>query len=75
MGGTYSTYVRVKNTYKILVGKPEGREDVENLGVYGKIILKLATEIGLKVMNSIRVDQDRDQFWAPVNTIIKPRFP
>jgi hypothetical protein len=29
----------MRNAYNILVGKPEGRDDLEDLGVDGKIIL------------------------------------
>jgi hypothetical protein len=30
----------MKNTYKFLVGKPEGKNHLESLGVNGRIILK-----------------------------------
>jgi hypothetical protein len=30
----------MKNVHKILVGKPEGKRPLENLGLDGKIILK-----------------------------------
>jgi hypothetical protein len=39
MGGTYSMHGRDEK-YKILVGKLKRRENAENLGVYGRIILK-----------------------------------
>jgi len=30
----------IRNAYKILVGKPEGKRHPEELGVYGRIILE-----------------------------------
>jgi hypothetical protein len=40
MYGACSTHVRDENTNKILVGKLEGRDRSEDLGVDGKIILE-----------------------------------
>jgi hypothetical protein len=31
---------RMRNTYKILVGKPKGRDHSEDLGIDGRIILE-----------------------------------
>jgi sulfite reductase beta subunit-like hemoprotein len=38
-GGTCSTYDR-RSTYKVFVGKPKGKNHLENSGVEGRIILK-----------------------------------
>jgi hypothetical protein len=38
MGWAYSTYGREK--YKILVGKPEGKNHSDDLGVDGRILLE-----------------------------------
>jgi hypothetical protein len=32
--------IEVRNAYKILVGKPEGKRPLEDLSVHGKIILE-----------------------------------
>jgi hypothetical protein len=39
-GGTCRAHGEKKNAYRILVGKPEGKRPVGNLGVGGRIILK-----------------------------------
>jgi hypothetical protein len=39
----------MRNTYKILVGKPEGKRPLKNLGVDGRIIRTSLWEIGWKV--------------------------
>jgi hypothetical protein len=38
MGVTCSTHGKEENAYKILVGKPKGRDYAEDQCVYGKII-------------------------------------
>jgi hypothetical protein len=40
MGGPCSTNGRYEKTYNILVGKPEGRDDLEDLRINGKGILE-----------------------------------
>ena len=41
MGGACSAYEEEGNAYRVLEGKPEGREHLEDLGIDGTIILKL----------------------------------
>jgi hypothetical protein len=36
MGGPCSAHLRVRNAYRIFVGRPEGKRPLENLGVDGK---------------------------------------
>jgi hypothetical protein len=65
-----------RNAYEILVGKPEGKRPlgrprrrwVDNI----KIDIR---EIGWGCMGWIDLAQDRDQWRALVNTVIKLRFP
>jgi len=59
----------MRNMYKILVGKPEWKrpflrprrrwEDNIRMGL---------REIGWEVVHWMHLAQDRDQWWAPVNT-------
>jgi hypothetical protein len=40
MGGVCSTHGEMRNAYKVLVGKPEGKRPQEDIDVGGSIILK-----------------------------------
>jgi hypothetical protein len=42
----------MRNAYKILVGKLEGRDYLEGLGIDGKIILEWILRCGLDVFGS-----------------------
>jgi hypothetical protein len=72
MGWACSTNWVKRNAYRVLVGKPEGKRLlgrprcrwVDNI----KIDLR---EIGLDGMNWIDLAQDRDQWRALVNTVMK----
>jgi hypothetical protein len=76
MGRACRTNGAKRNTYRILVGKPEGkrllgrprRRWVDNI----KMDLR---EIGWDVMDWIDLFQDRDQWRALVNTVINLRVP
>jgi hypothetical protein len=65
-----------RNAYRILAGKPQGKRQlvrprrrwVDNI----KIDLR---EIGWGGMDWIDLAQDRDQWWAPVNTVMNLRVP
>jgi hypothetical protein len=39
-GGNINTNAKLRNAHKILVGKPEGRDNLEDLDVDGRIVLK-----------------------------------
>jgi hypothetical protein len=39
MGGTCRSMEEIRNEYNILIGKPEGKDHSEDLGVDGRIIL------------------------------------
>ena len=43
-----------RNTYRVLVGKSEGREQLENVVLIGRIILKLS-RIRIEVVERIRL--------------------
>jgi hypothetical protein len=66
-----------RNAYRILVGKPEGKDHWEDQDVGGWTFLKwiLRREIGWDSINWIDLVQDRDQWRALVNTIMKLRVP
>jgi hypothetical protein len=65
-----------RNAYRILVGKPEGKRPlgrrkhrwVDNI----KMDLR---EIGWGGMGWLDLAQDRDQWWALVNTVMNIRIP
>jgi hypothetical protein len=60
-----------RNACRLFVGKPEGKR---RLG--GRIILKVDLgEIGWGGMDCIRLVEDRDQWWAVVNTVMNLRVP
>jgi len=40
MGGACSTYGASRGVYRVLLGKPEGKNYLESQDVYGKIILR-----------------------------------
>jgi hypothetical protein len=40
MGGTYGTHEAGRGVYRVLVGRPEGRDQLEDLGVSGRITLR-----------------------------------
>jgi hypothetical protein len=44
MGGACSTNGEKRNAYKILVGKPDGKNHQEDLDVDGRIILRCILE-------------------------------
>jgi hypothetical protein len=59
-----------RNAHKILVGKPEGKRSLADLGVDGRIILQW-----WEVVDWMRLAQDRNQFLAVVNTVMNLWFP
>jgi hypothetical protein len=76
MGGACGSHGDVSGAYNILVGRPEGRRPLgrpnrrweDNI----KMILR---EIGLGVVDWIHWAQDRDRWWALVNTVMNLRVP
>jgi len=52
--------------YRILVGKPAGRDHLEDSGIYGRIILRWIFKKWIKGMDWIDLTQGRDRWWALV---------
>jgi hypothetical protein len=48
-----------RNTYRVLVGKSEGREPLENVVLDGRILLKLSRS-RMEVVERIRLAQEKD---------------
>jgi hypothetical protein len=65
-----------KNSYKHLVGKPEGRDSLEELGIDGRITIKWVLKgIVLEDVEWINLAQDRNKCQAVVNTTMNFRVP
>jgi hypothetical protein len=64
----------MKNAYNFSVGKPEWRNHSEDLRVDGKIIMDLR-EIWWEDVDWIHLAQDREQWWAFVNTVMNIWIP
>jgi hypothetical protein len=64
----------MRNAYNILVGRPEGKRPPgrPRLRWEDKIRMDLR-EIGWEGVGWIHLPQDRDQWWAPVNTLMNLR--
>jgi hypothetical protein len=57
--------------YKVLVGKPEGRNHLEDPGIDGRIILSWIFGSGMVGVNWIDIVQVRDSWRALVNMVMK----
>jgi hypothetical protein len=66
---------QMRNTYNILVGKPEGTRPLGRRGHREDNIKIYLREVRLKVVGWIHLAQDTDQWRALVNTIMNLRFP
>jgi hypothetical protein len=66
----------VRGAYNILVGRPEGRRPLgrPRRGWEDNIKMDLR-EIGFRDVDWIHLAQDRDRWWALVNTVMKLRVP
>jgi hypothetical protein len=64
-----------RGAYRILVGRPEGRNHLEDPGVDGKIILKWIFKNWDGGMNWIDMAQDRDRWRALVSAVMNLRVP
>jgi hypothetical protein len=61
----------MKNTYNIFVGKPEGKRPERRRGRrWEDNIESDLTEIGYHDTDRIHLAQDKDQWWAFVNTVM-----
>jgi hypothetical protein len=76
MGRTCGTYGERRGVYRALVGKPEGRRLLERPRRRWEDNIKMdLREVGWGRMDWINLAQDRDRWWALVNTVTNLRVP
>jgi hypothetical protein len=64
----------MRNAYKILAGKPEGKRPLERYGRRWEVNIRMNLRvIDWESMDWIHVAEDRDQWRAAVNTIMNLR--
>jgi hypothetical protein len=67
-----------RNAYRILVGKPEGNRPLRSFRLRWEDNITCRMELremGLGAMDWIDLAEDRDQWRALVNTVLKLRVP
>jgi hypothetical protein len=62
-----------RNTYRLLVGKPEGKSHLEDQDVGGWIILGWIFQFGWGYVDWIDLAQDRNRWRALVNSVLNLR--
>jgi hypothetical protein len=66
----------MRNAYKILVEKPEGEKLLGRVRCRWEDNIRMyLTKIGWEGVDWIHLTQDRDQWWASVNTVVNLRVP
>jgi hypothetical protein len=77
MGGACGTYGGEERCIQAVMGKPEGKKHLKELGVDGRTILKRILKSGMGLVDSIDLGQNRDRWPAPglVNAITIIQFP
>jgi hypothetical protein len=64
-----------RRAYRMLVGRPEGRNHLEDPGVDGSIILKWIFKKWDGGMDWIDMAQDRDRWRSLLNAVMNLRVP
>jgi hypothetical protein len=68
--------VLARGAYRVLVGKPEGRRQLERPRRRWEDNIKMdLRDIGLRDIDWIDLPQDRDWWWAVMNTAMNLRVP
>jgi hypothetical protein len=62
----------MKNVRRILIGKSEGRDQLVDLDIYGRIILKWTLK---NKVERINLADDKDQWRAVLNMVMNLRVP
>ena len=75
MGGTCSKYGERRGLYRVLVGKPQERDHLEDPGVDGWIILKWIFKKWDGAMDWIYLAQNMQWWQALVNAVMNLRVP
>jgi hypothetical protein len=66
----------MRNAYKMFVGKPEGKRPLGKLRCSWEDNIRMdLREIMWKAVDWMHLVQDRDQWWALVNTVMNLRIP
>ena len=74
MGRTCSTYGERRDAYTVPVGKPEGRRPLGRHRRRWEDIIKMdLRDVVCGIMDLIDLAQDRDRWWAVVNTVMNLR--
>jgi hypothetical protein len=75
MGRVSSTYGERRGVDRVLMGKPEGRNHLENPCVDGRIILKTdLLEVSWEGMDQIDLAEARHRWPAVVNAVMNIRI-
>jgi hypothetical protein len=72
-GGHVARIGEMRNTYKILVGKPEGRYHSENWRRWEDDIRMDLWEVGWEGLEWMHLAEGKDQWRAVVNTVMNFR--
>jgi hypothetical protein len=66
----------MRDVYKIFIRKPEGKRPCQTLACIWEDNIKMnVREIGWEGVDWINLAQDRDQWWALVNTVMYLQVP